>query len=76
MTRTVPSIRMTVSLPEDVAAYLSKAANERFSSRNTEVVRAIREAMATEAAGLSPRKQDPAAQFPADAQTSASSTNG
>lgn len=40
-------VRMTVRLPMHVAKYLDAEARENFTSRNAEVVRAIRTAMKT-----------------------------
>lgn len=38
-------VRMTVRLPAEAASFLASEAKENFTSRNAQVVRAIREAM-------------------------------
>lgn len=38
-------VRMTVRMPAEAAAYLDAEARDNFTSRNAEVVRAIRAAM-------------------------------
>jgi hypothetical protein len=38
-------VRMTIRLPGDAAAYLADEAKENFTSKNAQVVRAIRAAM-------------------------------
>ncbi|RVJ66732.1 DNA-binding protein [Sinorhizobium medicae] len=41
-------VRMTLRLPADAAAYLEEKARENLTSRNAEVVRAVRERMKRE----------------------------
>lgn len=54
-------VRMTVRLPEEAARFLQAEARQNFTSRNAEVVRAVREAMKAKgpAAGATAPDQEP-----------------
>lgn len=52
--------RQTYRLPSDVVEFLDRKATDRLTSRNAELIRAVRAAAAAETAGVQSANQAPA----------------